>query len=85
MQWHTLTHSLTFSIRVLDRERRRERREGGMRTGAPGKPRMNTGMRDAAAKADVKGNDAGRGQAGRRARASTGADPEPGRAMPQDS
>ena len=24
VQWHTLTHSLTFSIRVLDGERERE-------------------------------------------------------------
>ena len=85
---HSLTHVLDQGLgqREGERgERRRERREGGRRTSAPGKPRMNTGMRDAAAKADVKGNDAGRGQAGRRARASTGADPEPGRAMPQDS
>ena len=65
VQWHTLTHSLTFSIRVLDGERERERWKGERRTGAPGKPRMNTGtMRDAAAKVDVKGNNAGPGQAG---------------------
>ena len=39
------THSLTFSIRVLDRE------GGGEGPAAlqPGKPRMNTGMRDATA------------------------------------
>ena len=63
VQWHTLTHSLTFSIRVLDGERGGTK--GERRTGAPGKPRMNTGtMRDAAAKVDVKGNNAGPGQAG---------------------